>query len=181
MDQKQALQAALGIFLQYGYKKSSMEDIARAVGVSRQWMYQQFESKQVLFRETVTHALDAMLAHGVAGLKTGNDIEKQLVQAFDGWCGGFVDMLKMPHATEAIEAADSEHGEHIKQVQQDFESALAKAIKQSKVTLPTQVKPRDVASMLMAASVGIKYTCTSRDDYLKQMRQFIRIALGKRC
>ncbi len=36
------LQAAVGVFLRYGYKKTSMDDLARAAGLSRQGLYLHF-------------------------------------------------------------------------------------------------------------------------------------------
>ena len=179
MDRTQARQAALGVFLQYGYRKTSMEDIARAVGVSRQWIYQQFESKEVLFREVVEHALDSMLAGGVTALGHADDnLENVLVRAFDAWCGEYVEMLKAPHASEIIEAAGSEFGEYITKTQDAFEAAVAKAIKQSGISLPNTIRPRDIAATLMAASTGIKYACGDRSEYIKRMRLFIRVALA---
>ena len=53
-----------------------------------------------------------------------------------------------------------------------FEAALAKAIKGTKVALPKSVRAVDLAAMLMAASDGVKPTCSGRDDYLDKMNLF---------
>ncbi|CDX58011.1 hypothetical protein MPL3365_290048 [Mesorhizobium plurifarium] len=37
---------ATGVFLQYGFKKTTMEDIARTVGISRQALYLDFPTKE---------------------------------------------------------------------------------------------------------------------------------------
>jgi AcrR family transcriptional regulator len=180
MDRADALQAALGVFLQYGYRKSSMEDIARAVGVSRQWIYQQFTSKTDLLREVVEHGLDAMLEGGTAALaERSDDLEAQLVRAFDGWCGAYVQMLNAPHAAEIMEAAGSKFGRQIQACHDGFEAALARFLKKAGIKkLPGSVEPADIAAMLVAASDGVKKGNPSREEYLAQMRRFIRVVLA---
>ena len=39
------LEAALGVFLRYGYKKTSMDEVARAADLSRQGLYLHFATK----------------------------------------------------------------------------------------------------------------------------------------
>ena len=56
------LEAALLTFARYGYRKASMEDVARAADISRPGLYFYFASKQDLFRAAVTHALDGDVA-----------------------------------------------------------------------------------------------------------------------
>ena len=45
------LEAAYGIFKRYGYRKTSMEDIALALGISRPSLYTHFKNKDEIFRE----------------------------------------------------------------------------------------------------------------------------------
>jgi AcrR family transcriptional regulator len=51
-DQKsdRILDAALPVFIRFGFRKSSMSDIARAAGISRAALYLCFNSKEELFR-----------------------------------------------------------------------------------------------------------------------------------
>jgi DNA-binding transcriptional regulator YbjK len=44
------LDAALPVFVRYGFRKASMSDIARAAGISRASLYLSFNSKEELFR-----------------------------------------------------------------------------------------------------------------------------------
>jgi AcrR family transcriptional regulator len=52
MDRKSdhILDAALPVFVRYGFRKASMSDIARAAGISRAALYLCFSSKEELFR-----------------------------------------------------------------------------------------------------------------------------------
>ena len=51
----QILQGALTVFLEYGYKGTSMDRVAEEAGVSKQTIYSHFEDKERLFHELVEH------------------------------------------------------------------------------------------------------------------------------
>lgn len=61
-------EAALQTFANYGFQRTSMEDIARAAGVSRPALYQVFSNKADIFR--------ALLEEGLAGCL--EEMERQL-------------------------------------------------------------------------------------------------------
>jgi len=48
---QQILEAAASIFLHYGFKKTTMDDIARRVGISKGALYLHFDSKESIFLE----------------------------------------------------------------------------------------------------------------------------------
>jgi len=60
--------AATATFLRYGFKKTSMDDVAQAAGVSRQGLYLYFDTKDFLFREALQYLVSHMIstAHSVA-------------------------------------------------------------------------------------------------------------------
>ena len=56
------LEAAVGVFARYGFRKASMDEVARAAGVSRQGLYLLFADKEELFRKALTHKLARQLS-----------------------------------------------------------------------------------------------------------------------
>ncbi|MEJ1972949.1 MAG: helix-turn-helix domain-containing protein [Lacunisphaera sp.] len=52
------LEAALGVFARFGYRKTSMDEVARAAQISRQGLYLHFANKEELFRATVQQAVE---------------------------------------------------------------------------------------------------------------------------
>ena len=50
-------EAALGVFADYGFKKATLDDIAAELGMTKGNLYRYARSKQVLYRNTVRHAL----------------------------------------------------------------------------------------------------------------------------
>src|ERR1700679_594722 len=85
------LAAALDTFVRYGYRKTSMEDVAHAAAISRPGLYLLFGSKQELFAVAVTHALDGSLAAVTEVLADGSrPLDDRLLDAFDQWTGRYI-------------------------------------------------------------------------------------------
>ena len=55
------LGAAQGCFARYGFAKTTMEDIAQAVGMKAGSLYHYYDGKETIFREVITHEADQML------------------------------------------------------------------------------------------------------------------------
>ena len=68
MKKAEILDAATAVFLRYGYRKTSMDDLARAAGLSRQGLYLHFRTKEALFDAVVGHAVAATRATASAAL-----------------------------------------------------------------------------------------------------------------
>src|SRR5580698_9381573 len=89
--QEALLEAAVGVFARYGFRKTSMDEVARAAGVSRQGLYLQFADKEALFRQAVTYKLSRQLRAAIAELsKEQSTFEARLIAACDEWAGRFV-------------------------------------------------------------------------------------------
>ncbi len=102
------LLTALRIFFRYGYRKTSLDDIAQEVGVSRQTLYQRYKNKEQLF----INAVDVELATALNNCrqiadKNTDDVENQLLNMFDVLWGPYIDLLELsPHATEIISVSN---------------------------------------------------------------------------
>jgi TetR/AcrR family transcriptional regulator len=68
MKKAEILDAATAVFLRYGYRKTSMDDLARAAGLSRQGLYLHFRTKEALFHAVVEYAVAATRAAASAAL-----------------------------------------------------------------------------------------------------------------
>src|SRR4051795_10175821 len=88
------LESALLTFARHGYRKTSMEEVARTARISRPGLYFLFASKPELFRAAVTRALEQDLAAAEAILAdTGKPLRERLIAAFDRWAGRYVGPL----------------------------------------------------------------------------------------
>jgi TetR/AcrR family transcriptional regulator, regulator of autoinduction and epiphytic fitness len=86
--QAHVLETALTVFARHGFRKTSIEDIAKAAGISRQGIYLHFKNKDEIFSAAIQKALDD-------GLQAANRIfdddrlalEEKLFRALDEWFG----------------------------------------------------------------------------------------------
>src|ERR1700751_6298997 len=63
----QVVQAAIGVFLRYGYARTTMADIAQAAGLSRPTLYLEFPDQDEIFHAVV----DAMVANKLTEIRQG--------------------------------------------------------------------------------------------------------------
>src|SRR3954471_18722250 len=88
---ERVLAAALEVFGRYGFRKASMDEIARAADISRQGLYLHFANKEALFRAAVRHELDTALGEVSRCLdEEGVELERRIVAALDAWLGRYV-------------------------------------------------------------------------------------------
>jgi TetR/AcrR family transcriptional regulator, transcriptional repressor of aconitase len=87
---KQILDAAFQCFLQFGYAKTSMDDIARKANLSRPLIYLKFKSKQDLFWGLYVDFVQDALEQAELVLKTQLPLKEKLIQiseilTVNGW------------------------------------------------------------------------------------------------
>jgi AcrR family transcriptional regulator len=172
--------AALQVFLRYGFKKTSMDDLARAAGLSRQGLYLHFPTKELLFKAAVQHTLEAMHSAFRAALaQDERDIEERLVAAFDAIHGSAIGFKGSGNFDELLELTATLMGP----VEQERDAAviadLSRALRQAGVVGGRKgggVSPNDLAEHLFSVSYGWKHRVTTADAYRDAMRIAVRIA-----
>ena len=166
------LDAAVGVFARYGFRKASMEEVARAAGVSRQGLYLQFANKEELFRRALEHCLNTQLTDALMALARVDDgLESRLIAACDAWSGRFVGTLGVD-ASDLMCASTSLAGATLTQYESQFESALAHAIADSPLggyCEESDLCPKELARTLHATARGLKHCCASREEFVKGM------------
>ena len=165
------LRTALGVFARFGYRKASMDEIARAAGLSRQALYLRFGSKEELFRAMVTHLLGRSL-HGAAAVLSdaARPIQERLVRGFDEWAGWYVDMVHGPGVGELLEASAALVQPVIDDHETRFERELVKAIRASGLAAAHEcsgVSARQLAQTLQAVARGLKHMVSTRAAFVE--------------
>jgi AcrR family transcriptional regulator len=172
LRQLAVLDAAIGVFARYGFRKTSMEEVARAAGVSRQGLYLQFANKEELFRRAVEHSLNNQLNAAVAALSHNSDsLERRLIAACDAWSGRFVGSLGAD-AADLMCASTSLAGATLAHYETAFELAVTQAIAASPLDefcTAAGLSPADLAHALHATARGLKHSSASREEFVKGM------------
>lgn len=77
------LHAALEVFATYGFRKTSMDDIARAASMSRPALYQTFRNKTEIFRALAAEIMDDAAKRACEGLSGAGMFKDRLYRAID--------------------------------------------------------------------------------------------------
>jgi AcrR family transcriptional regulator len=173
------LQAAAGVFLRFGYRKSSMDDLARAAGLSRQGLYLHFAAKETIFRDSVVLLTAQRLAAVRAALGRDATIEDRLLDAF---IGSASHDDGSPMSQELLAELMATATELARSAIDAFDAALldelARVLRMSGVAAAWKsagLSSKDLARHLLAASHGIKQSSRSATDYREQMRVAVRL------
>lgn len=160
------LHAAFHAFATYGFRRTTMDDIASAAGMSRTALYMHFRNKEDLFRhltrfffDGVNQAVKPILSAPVT------DIAATLLAAFRAKDGKFMDVvLGTPHGAELMDAGVSIAGDIAAEGEAAFQAQLAAWL--ARLPLPPDLGPApDIAETLMAALKGIKASTRDLSDY----------------
>ena len=192
---RQLLDAALGVFLKFGFRKTSMDEVARAASVSRQGLYLHFSKKEELFRAVVRHALeDAFQAAEQRLADPDVPIRERLAGAFDEWVGRYVGMLgsgfdgglvsgaasmasgsaggggglAAPGVADLGEATHSLVAPLVRQYSERFVELLARFMRSSGLLAaykPAGLTARQLAETLYATARGFKSGCATRAEF----------------
>ena len=171
------LEGALATFARFGYRKTSMEEVARAAGISRQGLYLHFPTKDDLFRATVLFALQTAMSASHARLHdTTQSVDARLVGAFDEWIGRYVGLFA-GDVTDILEASTQLLGTVLADHDAMFLEGVTKVVRGS--GLPAAYKPaglnaRQLAETLHATAKGLKHTCRTRAEFVERIQVAVR-------
>lgn len=98
--------AALGVFAEHGYRRTSMAMIAEAVGVSRPALYQYYENREDVFRAVIADAYNSAADRALEALEQ----HEHLATALDGFlqrahADGYHELSMLKHRDEILEAS----------------------------------------------------------------------------
>lgn len=107
--QKAILEAAWTCFAAYGFRKTSMDDIAREAGMSRPAVYLQYRNKGDIFRSLAQLFYDTAAENVSAALGASGTAAEQLKAAFLAQGGEILaSMLTSPHGMELLDSGKTE-------------------------------------------------------------------------
>jgi len=162
------LASALDTFARYGYRKTSMEDVAHAAAISRPGLYLLFGSKQELFTAAVTQALDRGLAAAAERLAdTTRPLRDRLLDAFDQWTGRYIGAMSREVNSMAAEYAEM-LGPAVAEYPRRFAEILNAALAESLVPAKAH-RSAAVAQTLISTSIGIKHEVRTREAFRERL------------
>lgn len=117
------LDAALPIFAEHGYRDTSMEAIAAAVGVTKPVVYDAFPSKRALFRALVDREERRLLTQIAAAFPRETDLADVEALLAGALTASFAAVVAAPHSWRAVfdagDAADPEIARRVQRARSD--------------------------------------------------------------
>ncbi len=178
------LDAATGVFMRFGFKKTSMDDLARAAGLSRQGLYLHFPTKEELFKEGVLRLIDVTRSAGRAALARNElPVEDRILEMFVAIHGIMIGQPYAENMNELLQAAKQLVGNVADDLDREQTADLARLLRSAGVGLAwkdADISPKLLAEHLMATSYGIKHRVATAAQYREGMRVAVRIVCGGR-
>ena len=153
----QIVDAAIGVFLRYGYARTTMGDVAQAAGLTRPTLYVTFPDKESIFEAVVQTMIATKLAQIRQGLERQNTLEEKLRFACDAWAAeGFELVQAHPDAADMFDLG-------FKSVcagYSEFEELLTEIIEQPLARSPLDLRAASIAHTIVFALRGFKEAAT---------------------
>ena len=172
------VEAAIGVFVRYGAKKTTMADIAEAAGVSRQTVYASFGDKDGIIVACIRHVSEASLAAIRARLGGCGTLGERLDVYFEETVVKSFEMLQEAGDPEDLISGHNEAGRAAIEEAHARQAALiaellephADAIARSGQT------PAQLARFVVTVAMGLKYGAGDRsalDELLHSLRSSV--------
>jgi AcrR family transcriptional regulator len=173
------LVAATATFLRYGFKKTSMDDVAQAAGVSRQGLYLYFDTKDFLFREALQYLVSHMISTARSVAEDGNlSLRDRLLGVFEAVHGSAFQSASPEHAFELLQSAQSADGALLVQLDRDLMGIVAALLAEAGAADRWEeagVTVAEPSEQLLMSAKGIKASVDTLTAYRKRMLTAIRI------
>lgn len=171
------IEAAKDVFQRYGFRKTSMDDLARAAGISRQGLYLHFPNKEALFKAMVMQLQEQMRsAARMALAREDLGVEDRVLGAFDAM---FAQVAGSANLEELFATMVELMGsQNVREIEHEFASDVARVLRSAGVTAQWKeagVSAKDLAELLFAASDGIKRRAKTPAEYRDRMRVAVRL------
>ncbi len=164
------LQAAKAVFLRYGFRRVTMQDIASEAGISRPALYLIHPNKEEIFKAVARQIAEESLAAIRAGLPHHGTVEAQLRFAFEVWfVHTFQLMLASPDARDVIECAQGFARDTVLAISAAFETVVVDILRPLTKGRRAVLPAAEIAHLLAASAHGFKESVTT----VEQLRSMI--------
>lgn len=176
------LNAAFTTFKYYGYRKTSMDDIATALGISRASLYSYFENKDDIFRcvlisVTESGLVEAKRCLGLADLDLTARIEAALLARYLPLHRMLIESV---HGEELAESyfrlCSDSFADSFAQSKDILTAALKSANRRKEIDLKAALLTASKASELLNLTIlGLRHTSTDVEIYKNRVNSFVSV------
>lgn len=162
LKQQAILASAFEAFRMYGFKRTSMEDIAKGAGMSRAAVYLHYRNKEAIFRALAQSYYDIAVQAVAQVLIQGQPLDETLHQAFLAQAGPTYEaLLSSPHGQELLDTKHTNSMEIVADGDARLVALYADWLRQGQAEGRIRLEglgdaPEDVAKTIYDALHGVK-------------------------
>jgi AcrR family transcriptional regulator len=178
---ERALKAAQECFTLYGFKRTTMDDIAQKAAISRPALYLLFPNKEAIFRTLSEELHNAALVRAEAALRAEGTLAERLVAAFEGKDLEFIELVQSSaHGVELVDLKHAIAADIAEHAESRFKELLAQALDQAELHGELTFErigfdAPECAELLILAVSGVKRPPCSVAPYRQRLAQLIRV------
>lgn len=168
------LAAARDVFARHGYRKTSMQDVADAAGISRAALYLRFRNKEDLFRSGAAAVHAEVLERTREALAADASIGERLRLAMLAFTEGFLAPLDQAGHGQELFAASADLAAQIDadsraDLRRLLRDGIKRAVADKEITLPPGADADRFADLIHVTATAFKH----QGDGLPALRQRI--------
>jgi len=167
------LHGALTVFLAYGFSRTTMDDIARAVGMSRPALYLVFRNKTDIFRAGAAMMLDHSVDTAAAILRGDAAFADRVKRAIDvGLLSMMREVASSPHGSELLDLKHSIAADLIQNWRKSLGRHVCRAIAEEAQRRGLDLARRGLSAEILAEMLldGLEGAKTRTSDPDQQLR-----------
>lgn len=178
------LDAALRVFGQYGYRRTSMDDIAREAGIGKGTIYLSFASKEEVFQALSRRLAERMLAGAEAARHRPGATVDKLTAMHAAWFGTYAETIhRSPHAAELLDAKHRLSADLVADAASRYKrlvrDVLAEAAAAGELNLePAGLTADTAAELLIASARGLQSSAASLPAYRRSLNTLVRVMIA---
>ena len=175
------LDAALIQFMRYGFRRTSMEDIAQETGVSRASLYQHFRNKEEIFRSLAERLHEQTLEAAETALKGEGRVGDRVRGALEGKVVRFLDLVaESPHGAELVDESGRLCGDLAAATEERFQRLLADAlrdgVRNGEIDLQgAGLSAPAAAELLRLAAHGLKHPAADSSQFRRRLERLVDV------
>lgn len=178
--EEKVLAAAREVFMKYGFKRTTMSDLANAAHMSRPALYLIYSSKEDVFRSLVAQVFGELLDEIREGLSKHERVIDKLTFAFEVWCIVPFELMQVsPDAKDILESGYEFASEITSHAYADFEQIVSDILRSIVSTQAEEtLSAEQLAHILTTASQGFKESVSSTAQLRQMIKGLIIIVLA---
>ena len=176
-------EAAATVFAQYGFRRTTMNDIAQAAGISRPALYLMFDNKENLFQGLAAFRLDQAIEQALGVLAGGGDTNERIIAALLVFERIFYEPIAdSPHGAELMDISQSLASELMMKDIVRLHAALAKTLSDAEQAGEVNfenspLKPKAFVELLFTGLNGVKKKASNTAEFRKMVKQLAEVFL----